>query len=149
MFALLSLWIYGVGVHIVVPRAQAYQLSRDVAAHLQKEWPLLRGPMFDAMKPLVTREVRGMVGQVTVDVGGIRVQLPSNLQKQLAKDINYVLLANLRQYLSRGFNPKDLLTPQVVNEILARPLVVHVWVRAGMVPVPVTLSTGGGKGVAP
>ena len=139
ILALQALLIFGVGVHVEVPKAQAYRLGMQAASHLQT----VRAPFLDAVKPLVTQEVNRMVGEVTLDVGGVRVPLPDSLQVQLAKDINRLLLANLNQYLSRGFNPKAFLTPQVIKEILARPLVLRVWVRTGFLPIPVTVSLGG------
>ncbi len=143
VLALQSLLIYGMGIHIVVSRTQAYGITRTLALHLREEWPSLRGPVLKAARPVVAQEVTRMVGAVTVDVGGVRVRLPVSLQKQLAKDINRLLLSDLHHYWSTRFNPNRLLTPQVVNQILARPLVLHAWVRAGIVPIPVTLSSGG------
>lgn len=135
--------IYGVGLNISVPQSQVGDISTAVSQHLKAEWPAMRETALKSMRPLMRREVDRMVSQVTIDVGGTRVALPPDMQRQVAADINQLLESNLNSYFRTQFNPGQIVTPALVKQAMAKPLTVHLWVKTWGIPLPVTIHLGG------
>ncbi len=131
--------IYGIGIRVAMPTSQVAVISTAVSRHLQRAWPAMRRTTLASLKPLMHEEVNRMVGEITVDVGGAPVRLPRALRAQIADHIDRLLESNLESYLVRQFNPGAIVTPKLVKQALSQPLLLHVWVRAWHIPVPVTI----------
>jgi hypothetical protein len=138
-----ALWIYGTGISVSLSSGQVAQATNRVAVQIRQEWPGMRQNVLKAVRPLLRREVQSMVKEVTVNVGGVPLVLPLTLQRQLAAHIERLLTQNLSEYFQGSFNPADMLTPALVRRALQKPLELHLWMRVGGVPVPVTVHLGG------
>ncbi|PSR23757.1 MAG: hypothetical protein C7B45_01705 [Sulfobacillus acidophilus] len=131
--------VYGIGVRVVMPQSQVSVISAAMSEHLQRALPTMRGTILASLKPLMRQQVRQMVAEITVDVGGVPVRLPYTFQTKIARHIDQLLASNLDQYLAHQFYPGPIVTPRLVQQALREPLMLHIWVRTWHIPVPVTI----------
>lgn len=136
-------WIYGPGLTASLPAGAVSHISAPLAEEINAQWPRLRGSVSKNFEPLMRAEVRQMVSEVRLDVGGVPISLPLSFQQRLSDRISRLLWVNLNDYLEHQFNPSQVFTPDLIRQALARPILLHVWIRVNGIPVPMTVRLGG------
>ena len=143
MLMLQAVLVYGIGLHIVLPVRQLAPLSIALANRFQEEWPHVRRSLTKSMTPLMQEEVKRLVSDIRISVGGTAIAPPPSLQVQLANAIDRLLNANLHRDLGNRSDLAQTLTPTLIQETLSHSLVVRFWVRVDSIPVPCILTIGG------
>ncbi len=139
LLAIEALLVYGVGLTITLPHSQADSVARTLSVHLQREWPQVQGPLLKSVEPILRQEVKGLVKQLTINIGGIRIALPPDVRNQVASQVDTALQASLADYFRHRFNPAQVMNPRLIRELLAQPVKLHLWVDVWRIPVPVTV----------
>lgn len=139
LLALECMMVYGIGVRVDVPKGQILALSKTVTRELDRRWPQIQAPLMSSMRPLVKAQVHHIVSTVTINIGGVPITLPPDLQKPVARELTTVVDVNLTQYFRHQFRPGQLLTPALVAGLLKEPVRIRVWVDLWRIPVPVFL----------
>ncbi|MCY0898290.1 MAG: hypothetical protein OWU33_05035 [Firmicutes bacterium] len=133
-------WIYGVGVTVSVPQGEVLALARGAITRLRPSWPRMREVALERLRPVIEDEVAQIVGQITIEIGGLKLPLPPNLKAQLTGDLTQLVFRELKQRVIPKVGLDEVLTPQLMRLALSQPLRVVLRVRTGPLTVPVTIN---------
>ncbi|AEJ39900.1 hypothetical protein TPY_1719 [Sulfobacillus acidophilus TPY] len=136
------LLVYGYGLTVTVPPREIPRLRTLVVTAVTPVWPAWQAAVVQKATPALKGDIVKALRQTALNVGGIQITVPDAWQKGVADQLVAFVQTRLATTLVRQIRPGEVITPDVIRQILQNVGGVPVWVRLGPLPVPVRIRLG-------